>query len=70
VTQKFDNTCFYFCLFHKTEGSVEEVTKDAMNSLKSENENLQKLVASLQEQHSTSSLEVLYAKKSNPFLNF
>mgnify|MGYP002803978355 CR=1 FL=1 len=39
------------------DGSVEEVTKDAMNSLKNENENLQKLVASLQEQHSTSSLE-------------
>jgi hypothetical protein len=34
-----------------------------MNSLKSENENLQKLVASLQEQHSTSSLEVVYARK-------
>ncbi|XP_028400648.1 E3 ubiquitin-protein ligase BRE1B-like [Dendronephthya gigantea] len=39
------------------EGSVEEVTRETMNKLIKESENLQKLVASLQEQHSTNSLE-------------
>ena len=37
---------------------MEDVTKETMNKLIKESENLQKLVASLQEQHSTNSLEV------------
>lgn len=47
--------CFFLNL---ADAAVEEVTKGTMNSLQTENENLQKLVTSLQEQHSTSSLEV------------
>lgn len=39
---------------------MEEVTKDSMNGLVRENENLRNLVSSLQQQQTTNSLEVCH----------